>query len=375
MTLITKFSGLNGSIYSESRTYSVFGDVELESNGQLTLQGQIKPAWSSLSDRRGVYEAKLKSSDGWELTAEQVFNTKTENDKFEAQPGRIIAIKGSNPIGSDTISTAVFTGGDKSFAGIANIHIGRKQITVRGYRLPNLLSSIAICTIKPSYKNLSSDWKILGVIQSLLSLAYSRYIKIPLYERRDSMNNIYMVCHPAVVKGMIASPILRIDNPTQVPQLIESGYKAWRTIAGLNLVHLINLYILSKNQEFPDAALMLGSIWLEAFKHQYAKNIAAYSQNSKGFFLRPSSSSKKGFFGFKELVNEGMKHFGCRKPYKAFKDDRNDVIHTGIAAGGLQAKNRRRQQLEQIIELFLLNVMGFKGDVWDYRLDKWVTCK
>jgi hypothetical protein len=170
-----------------------------------------------------------------------------------------------------------------------------------------------------------------------------------------------------------ASPILYVEYPQQLSNLLTNGLRAWDTQGkGLDLPHLIQLYILARSEQFVEASLMLASIWLEALKHQYAVSIAHLQQNPGGYFLKPDSSR----YSFKELMQEAFHHFAVKVPDDSFiANVRNPVIHTGTVNLGSAEKLTARLEISQRIEDFLLSVLCFTGLIWDYQQAKWVQKK
>jgi hypothetical protein len=124
-----------------------------------------------------------------------------------------------------------------------------------------------------------------------------------------------------------------------------------------------------RQQNFVESTLMLGSIWMEAFKYQYAAQVRQYQQSGNGYFKKTDSAKR---YTFGELVDEGMRYYGIPSPYLDFVPVRNSVIHTGTLGKPVKDKIRLRVELEDAIREFFYTLFDFQGLVWSYKDLDWV---
>ena len=205
----------------------------------------------------------------------------------------------------------------------------------------------------------------------MLSFAYGRFISPVWYLRIDSHGATHTELLPRKAgDGGVHRPVLYVIYPFQVSGLLSRAWPRWDHEGyGLDLPVLIDQYVLMRQQNFVESTLMLGSIWMEAFKYQYAAQVRQYQQ-SKNAYFKKTGSAKNYTFG--ELVKEGMQYYGVPSPYLDFVPVRNSVIHTGTLGQPIKDKIRLRVELEDAIREFFYTLFDFQGLVWSYKDLDWV---
>ena len=371
------FTLLEGNIQDvHGVQHQIQAQIELANSGEVVIRGSVvgPPPWLYSSDS---FNMTLMSRDGWTVHCEHVLITSYQRPHFKASPTCVTAKRDVEPKSDKVTVFAVFSGGDNIFCGdqsddqnsrtvIEADFIGRNA-WLYGAPICGLEKEIGYCQFDATH-SLDADWAILDRLCSLLSLAYTRFISVPWYCRFDQESPIFVRLVSSGFPGT-AGNTLYVTHPAQISDLIRNAWQRWGGIlSGLNVTRLINQYILTRGQEFIEASLILGSIWMEALKYQYAKNIKRYKQDSGGYFLKPSGKP----YGFKELLEEAFEHFGVAPPSADFITKvRNPIIHNGTLSISLSEQIEEKYKMVETIEAFLLKVLDFQGLRWDRKQDKW----
>lgn len=116
------------------------------------------------------------------------------------------------------------------------------------------------------------------------------------------------------------------------------------------------------NQEFIEVKILIGCVWMEAIKYEYASNIAKYKKDNNGYFLKPNSSKK---FSFEELIKEVYTYFNISNSDVSFVEYRNEVIHEGKISLSFEDKKNLFNLLVCSIESIMLKILNYKGRIRD----------
>jgi hypothetical protein len=374
---VISFKRLVGKLTFNSKTILISASLELQKGGELVLRGSF-PFGLSIPDKSNL---EFTNKDGWVVTCEDCYVTFKQGGtgsrvSFASSPGRVTARLGT--VNSDAVSFAVFVGGDKEFCG-ENINFIGHQSYLKGQKILGLKEEIGHVCINAKGMKRDTKIAILRRIQVLLNLAYCRLIAVPWICTYDDQGNISIEMTRVYDTGR-GQGFMYVEYPRQITNLLKNSWSRWNSLNGkMQMVQLIQHYVAMKDQIFVDCKIMLQAIWLEAFKHQYAKNVKKYPTDKQGYFLNPNKKNKHGKpvrFSFEELVLEGMQYFGIKKPYNGFKTARNEIIHAGIISS---LNNRQKQEvcddLDEMIRTFFLKSLRYSGLVWGGPSDKWIPFK
>ena len=211
--------------------------------------------------------------------------------------------------------------------------------------------------------------KKLDRFYNLFSFATANFVGMPyqlIY--KDDNNYIITLSYPNISKD--GNGIFYIEYPKIIENFINNSWRKYaRFERKLDLPVLLNYYVLIENQKFLDVKLLLCSIWMEAIKHNYAKNIARYNTNRRGYFLKPDSSSNT--FSFSELVEKVYDYFNVTNGDLSFVPFRNEVVHQGKLNQNFGNKYNHFLQLMSSVEKILLNLFKYKGLYWDRFSEEW----
>ncbi|MCX5792131.1 MAG: hypothetical protein NTY45_07950 [Elusimicrobia bacterium] len=375
------FPALKGTITTiDKQTFCVTGTVSRTPNGELVFDGIGEADWliKGLGEK---FKAELISKDGWRVLCENCVNEEIHNhSNFKAQCGKVTAIIGNSFEEKAILSCySIFTGGEKVFSGDVFDKNGKCSIILTDFILKDsslngtplgteITNQIGYLYFNAPAISTTEIVKHISKTAMFLSFAYARFISTPWISYFDKNNNQKIEMFPTHKSGE-AGPILYISYPGTISNLLKNGWNEWDLVhgKGLDLFPLINFHILAHNQEFIEASLLLNCIWMEAFKDQYGKNIKHYPQDRSDFFLKPNGRR----FSFRELVEEGMKHFGITSPYTGFIDARNNLIHTGKIPESFGTKLEINSNLESAIEKFFFTILKYKGLIWDRKNKNW----
>jgi len=203
----------------------------------------------------------------------------------------------------------------------------------------------------------------------LLSFATGNYIGFPYLIIWKDEDNYIIKLSPSSSPSE-GSGIFYITYPDVIQNFLSNAWASWDYhINQIDLPSLIDYYILMQNQKYIDVKLLLGSVLMEAIKHQYASNIRNYSKDRHGFFINPSNNQR---FTFRELVNEIYAYYNVQSGDLTFINFRNEVIHQGKINLSIPNKLNQFNLLAFSIEQIFLNIFNHKGTIWDRFQEKWM---
>jgi len=170
--------------------------------------------------------------------------------------------------------------------------------------------------------------------------------------------------------------IFHLKYPGILQNYLERAWSAWdkhtdwdKHTEQLDLPALIDLYVLLKDQSHIETRMLIGSVWMEAIKYQYAKNVAGYQQNENDFFLNPNGKK----FSFKELLKEVYKHYNVPNGDLSFIPYRNEVVHQGkITKLSVPGQPDPSEGLIRSIEYTLLMILEYEGEMRDEESKKYI---
>lgn len=211
---------------------------------------------------------------------------------------------------------------------------------------------------------------LINKLCSLLSFVSANFVDSTTYRVLWKDRENYMI---QIYPGKFSNKgdgVFRIEYPGIVQNYLKSAWISWDNyIDKINLPSLIDYYVLLKNQEVIEIKILVGCVWMEAIKYEYASNIAKYEKDNGGYFLKPKSSTK---FKFKELVQEVYNYFKINNGDLSFIDYRNEIVHQGKISRSFEDKLDLSDRLIYSIENIMLKILDYKGDIWDRIRREWV---
>jgi hypothetical protein len=214
---------------------------------------------------------------------------------------------------------------------------------------------------------------ILNKFYSILSFVFANFVSLP-YQIiwKDSDN--YIIEWSDSNYSTDGSGIFYTQYPRVIQNYFDCVWKEWdKYTTILELPALIEYYILIENQKHVESKMLLSCVMMEAFKHSFALKIAKYSQNKSGYFLKPHSAKSK--YSFKELVKEVYSHFNVTDGDLNFIPYRNEVIHQGKISVPFKQQYGLFLDLITTIDKLLLNILNYKGLIWDRINSEWIDYK
>jgi len=144
-----------------------------------------------------------------------------------------------------------------------------------------------------------------------------------------------------------------------------------------NLNILTHYYCSAYTALFDEHKYIFGSIFMEALKYNWAKNVSNLDNNIdnktgviKGF-LKPGLKKE---LSFKELMNLVAIHLGYSANTFSFIDNRNMLFHTGIPTAAHTGHDNPNSMLwDELLTLYdqmddlLLTILGFTGEIYSMR--------
>lgn len=385
-TIKTEFKYISGIAIIDSEEIHISGDVFL-----LDSKPFFKGIWRSCySDITSILELKLKlnDSEGHEIICNNcaVSYTSTLNDGLKEIKADILELtikKGNISISKNdeidifcTLRMNKFSG--EEFDETGNCCVNLLDFVSKNERLYSMpIPEISNCNgylyfpIRMSKFN-NYGKKLIDRLCSLLSFVSANFVDSP-YQVLWKNHENYMI---QICPGKFSNKgdgIFRIDYPGIVQNYLKSAWTAWENYIGkIDLPALIDYYVLMKNQEFIETKILVGCVWMEAIKYEYASNIAKYKKNEHGYFLKPNNSER---FTFKELIQEVYSHFKINNGNLSFIKYRNEIVHQGKISLSFNDKLYHCNLLVGSIEKIMLKILNYKGSVWDCFEHKYVTFK
>lgn len=208
----------------------------------------------------------------------------------------------------------------------------------------------------------NSGRKLIDKLCSLLSSVSANFVDSPYRVLWKDDENYMIQIHPCKFSNKGVG-VFEITTPGIVQNYLINAWSAWDNYIGkIDLPSLIDYYVLIENQEIIEVKMLVGCVWMEAIKYEYASNIAKYKKNKGGYFLKPNSSKR---FSFKELIQEVYRHFGISNGDLSFIIYRNEIVHQGKISLPFEGKFDIYNKLIYSIENIMLIILDYKGDIWD----------
>lgn len=229
------------------------------------------------------------------------------------------------------------------------------------------------CFIFPKTKVYQGEpyTELFSAIQYLYALYYGYFFRHTYIKFKNknyckiygNINVNFELFHP--IKSYYFCDTKNIDFKTFLNEVFLCFYnrqEAWR----LNL--LIVYYLLFTRTRFLQIQFLLLSIFMEALKFSYGKNIAQFIEGRPGQFFKKNLpfwkkwiSCKNSTYCFEEMLELVYKHLEIPNGYTKFITNRNSVVHSGniprIHTDDIfPLENQVREILKQIIE--------FKGTIY-----------
>jgi hypothetical protein len=126
-------------------------------------------------------------------------------------------------------------------------------------------------------------------------------------------------------------------------------------------------------EEVVDMKFISGSVFMEALKFYWAKNVGALTADVKanglirGFVKSTNSKGKPVLFNFEELLTRACADLGFA-PDMSFIEDRNALFHTGAPSGAQRGQVNSWVSLrDDLVRLYdqmdevLLRILGYRG--------------
>lgn len=376
----TKFIDLKGKCKTKDGTLSI--DVE----GQIYLDGitpQFKgkgdfSQFAMISEIPGNMILEL-SEGNISVTCEGFWiNNMQHRDEFVGTP-TVCRIKRGSIIETDDIEIyslyAIPEIGGALFDENGSRCINPLDYIESGARLystltPDYENCNAYSYIPMKYSRYTSEWnKIITKLQYLLRLFTANYVSSP-YSLIYKDENNYEIELFAIESLQTGSGIFYLKFPNIVTNFLQTAWKEWDIlIPAFPLSAYIDYYVIIANLNHYEGKMIVACVLMEAIKHDFAKNLKSYAQDSKGFFLKPAG----GKYGFRDLVQEVYNHFNVVSGDLTFITYRNEVIHQGkISIPTFSAKYDQFLLLISSIEKILLNMFNYKGQIWNRFEEKYV---
>lgn len=220
------------------------------------------------------------------------------------------------------------------------------------------------------YSNLGSYIdKTIPTLSSLISFGMGDFAGIPYHLIWKNKKNyeIHLTGDKFTKEG---SSIFYVESPPVLSDLLEYGWQGWQQhCPSINLSVLIDYYVLIANQKHIEPKMLLACVWMEAMKHQYAKNVQRYTMNRGGYFLKSGTTTK---YSFKELVQEVYTHFHVGNGDLSFIPFRNEVVHQGQINLPFPHKLQQFDLLITSIEHILLDLLKYSGKIWSRKDNRYV---
>jgi len=248
------------------------------------------------------------------------------------------------------------------------------EFSLINYKFLGISNSTGFIELLTTIDKWETEWsKIIKRLYYILSFSASNFVSMPLtyFIYDDGSKKIEM--HSSSQETGRGSSIFYLKYPGVMYNVINKIYTNYlKYEQTLDLNKLLHYYIMMKNTNYLENAYLLGCVFMEGLKHSFAKKYRTYTANSNGFFLKPGSTKKT--YSFRELIKEVYDEFNLKDADEEFINYRNEVIHQGSIDLSFPDMNNQKEKLEITIEKLLLNILGFKGELyWDKIAEEWIN--
>ncbi len=208
----------------------------------------------------------------------------------------------------------------------------------------------------------------------ILSFAAARFVSFPWQGVWNNDESIYRITFRDSIKhyNKTKTSIFNLTYPGILQNYLERAWPTRDKYKGqLDVPALIDFYVLLKEQRHIETIMLIGSVWMEAIKYQYAKNFARYEQNKGGYFLKPNT---KAHYNLKELMEKVYDKYKIPIQNRdfGFIPYRNKVIHQGKIDSSIQDQSKHYKRLIRSIESILLSILEYEGKIWDDENKKYL---
>jgi len=348
-------------------------DLEFEVEGRVYLDESRKPMFEGLADTvltpHNTSEMDLELSDdlGHSVQCKRVrVNNISDFTEFRANVSEVLIASGEF---QEKESLHVF-----DVAVIPPFHGAELDFIKSGTRLygdpiKNILECNGYLYTLSSLTDLDQHDSRVDKLSWILSFAAARFVRFPWQGVWNNDESIYHIRFRDSIEPYTGASIFNLRYPGILQNYLERAWPAWDKHTGqLDLPALIDFYVLLKDQRHIETRMLIGSVWMEAIKYQYAKNVAGYQQNRNGFFLKPNS---RRTFGFGELLKKVYNHYNVQNGDLSFVPYRNEVVHQGKINLSIPDQSKLSKVLIRSIESTLLMILGYEGKIWDTENKKY----
>lgn len=213
---------------------------------------------------------------------------------------------------------------------------------------------------------------------SVLSLAQRCAISAPREEMfvGDQVAEIILRGSESIVES--THPLIP-PTPSELGAFLTQALPAFRAHAvGYELERLLWYYCRAFTEPYAEAKFIFASVFMEALKFAWAKNVAHLPTDQKanglvrGFIKGMNQKNKPILYTFEELVDQVAAHLNYTTTF-TFIEDRNALFHTGAAAANQQAAGSIWAALKpELWKLYaqmddlILTLLGYTGPIHPY---------
>lgn len=218
-----------------------------------------------------------------------------------------------------------------------------------------------------------------GQILAVLSAAQRCQLFVSRRETWAGDRLVDAVLYPMDIDLVPTHPVIPW-TANEMRSYLEQVLPAYRAKSGdYALERLIWHYCNSFSQPFIVAKFFFGSVFMEAFKFWWAKNVGRVEAELNadglvsGFVRRRRANGSAIFYKFKELLTMASQHIGYQGDF-TFIDNRNALFHSGATTATQLGENRiwprlkpELHKLYREMDDILLRLLEYTGPVHPYE--------
>ena len=213
---------------------------------------------------------------------------------------------------------------------------------------------------------------------SLLSAAQRCQITVPREDIFDGPQLISIVLRDNHFIGEGSHPLIP-PSPAELASFLLQALPLFRALeADYSLERLIWYYCRSFTEQYSEPNFIFASVFMEALKFYWAKNVAKHPPVMKanglvkGFERAKNVKGDPILYTFEELIVGAGNHLGFPTTF-TFIEDRNALFHSG-ASGAVQkgagstwpALKPELWKLYDQMDDLLLRILGYRGPIYPY---------